>query len=38
MADFNIILIAAALVLAVVAIYILYAIIMFQGTKNLKGN
>ena len=38
MADFNVILILAALVLAVFAIYILYAIIMFQGIKNSKGN
>jgi len=38
MADFNIILIAAALILAVVAIYILYAIIMYQGNKNFRDN
>ena len=38
MANFNVIIIAAAFVLAMVAIYILYAIIMFQGIKNSKGN
>ena len=38
MADFNIILIAVALILAVISIYILYAIIMFQGNRNFKDN
>ena len=37
MPNVNIILISAAFVLAFAAIYILYAIIMYQGTKN-KGN
>ena len=34
----NVILIAAAFVLAMVAIYVLYAIIMYQGGKNSRGN
>lgn len=38
MANINVIIIAAAFVLALVAIYVLYAIMMFQGTKNSKGN
>ena len=38
MANFNVIIIAAAFVLAMVAIYILYAIIMFQGNKNSVAN
>ena len=33
----NVILIAAAFVLALVFIYILYAIIMYQGNKGNKG-
>ena len=37
MANFNILLIAAAFVLALVAVYILYAIIIHQGNKN-KNN
>lgn len=38
MTNINIILIAAAFVLALASIYILYAIIMYQGNKNGKGN
>ena len=38
MANINIIVIAIAFVIALVTIYILYAIIMYQGTKNQKGN
>lgn len=38
MDNFNVIIIAAAFVLAMGAIYILYAIIMYQGGKNGKGN
>ncbi len=38
MVNANIILIAAAFVIALAAIYILYAIIMFQGNRNSKGN
>ena len=38
MANFNILLIAAAFVLALIAVYVLYAIIMHQGNKNSKGN
>ena len=38
MADINIILISAAFVLALGAIYILYAIMMYQGNKVGKGN
>ena len=38
MANINIILISAAFVLALVAIYVLYAIMMYQGHKNGKGN
>ena len=38
MDNFNIIIIAAAFVLAMGAIYVLYAIIMYQGGKNGKGN
>ena len=38
MANDNIILIAAAFILALVAIYALYAIILHQGIKNSKGN
>lgn len=37
MANVNIILISAAFVLALAAIYILYAIIMYQGNKNGKS-
>lgn len=37
MVNANIILIAAAFVIALAAIYILYAIIMFQGNRNSKG-
>ena len=37
MPDSNIILISVAIVLALVAIYILYAIMMYQGGKNNKG-
>ena len=38
MININIALIVAAFVLALGAIYVLYAIIMHQGTKNSKGN
>lgn len=38
MTELNIILITVAFVLAIGAIYILYAIIMFQGNKNFKNN
>ena len=38
MIDLNIIVIAAAFVLAMFAIYILYAIIMYQGGKGNRGN
>ena len=38
MANFNVILIAAAFVLAMAAIYILYAIIMYQGNKGSRGS
>ena len=38
MDNFNVIIIAAAFVLAMGAIYILYAIIMYQGVRNGKGN
>ena len=38
MSDINIMLISIAIVLALVAIYILYAIMMYQGHKNTKGN
>lgn len=37
MANINVILISAAFILALVAIYILYAIMMFQGVKNNRG-
>lgn len=37
MTNINVLLIIAAFILAVVAIYVLYAIIMYQGTKNNKG-
>lgn len=38
MANINIIIISAAFILALGAIYILYAIIMYQGGKNSKGS
>lgn len=38
MTNINVLLIISAFILAVVAIYVLYAIIMYQGTKNNKGN
>ncbi len=38
MADINIIIISAAFILALVAIYVLYAIMMYQGGKTGKGN
>ena len=38
MDNYNIIIIAAAFVLAMGAIYVLYAIIMYQGGRNGKGN
>ena len=38
MPNVNILMISAAFVLAFAAIYILYAIIMYQGVKNNKGN
>lgn len=38
MENINIIFISAAFVLALVAIYILYAIMMYQGGKNSPGN
>ena len=38
MTNFNVLLIIAAFILAILAIYILYAIIMYQGSKNSKGN
>lgn len=38
MANLNIIIIVAAFLFAVIAIYALYAIIMFQGNKNGKDN
>ena len=38
MANINILLIIAAFVLALVAVYILYAIIMYQGNKISRGN
>lgn len=38
MYNLNVIIISAAFVLALVAIYILYAIMMYQGGKNGKGN
>lgn len=38
MANANVILIAAAFVLAMAAVYILYAIMMYQGNKGSKGN
>ncbi len=38
MTNTNVILIVAAFILALVAIYVLYAIIMYQGGKNSKGN
>lgn len=38
MTDINVILISAAFILAIAAIYILYAIMMFQGNKTSKGN
>ena len=38
MTDINIIFISVAILLALVAIYILYAIMMYQGGKNGKGN
>ena len=38
MDNFNVIIIAVAFVLAMGAIYILYAIIMYQGGRNGKGN
>lgn len=37
-ANFNVILISAAFLIAILAIYFLYAIIMFSGNKNSKGN
>ena len=38
MLNTNIILITVALILALVAIYILYAIMMYQGHRSSKGN
>ena len=38
MANINIILISAAFILALVAIYVLYAIMMYQGNRNSRGN
>ena len=38
MANINVILISASFVLALAAIYILYAIMMYQGVKNGHGN
>ena len=38
MANYNVILIAVAFILALVAIYALYAIILHQGIKSSKGN
>ena len=38
MSDINIIFISVAILLALVAIYILYAIMMYQGGENGKGN
>ena len=38
MANVNVILISAEIIIALAAIYILYAIIMYQGNKNQKGN
>ena len=37
MANTNILIIIAAFILALVAVYVLYAIIMYQGNKNTKG-
>lgn len=38
MANINVVIISAAFILALGAIYILYAIIMYQGGKNPKGS
>ena len=38
MVNINIILVSASFVLALAAIYILYAIMMYQGIKNGRGN
>ena len=37
MSELNILIIAVALIIALVAIYLLYAIIMYQGNKNSTG-
>ena len=38
MVNVNVILISVAFILALVAIYVLYAILMYQGSKGNKGN
>ena len=38
MESINVILISVAFILALFAIYILYAILMYQGNKGSKGN
>lgn len=38
MTNINVIIIIVAFILALIAIYILYAIIMYKGSKNLKGS
>ena len=38
MINVNIILVSAAFIIALAAIYVLYAIIMYQGNKNTKGS
>lgn len=38
MVNVNVLLISAAFILALVAIYVLYAILMYQGSKGNKGN
>lgn len=38
MSDYNVILVIFAFMLALVAIYILYSIMMYKGSKNGKGN
>ena len=37
MTNINIIIIVAACVVAVIVIFVLYAIVMFQGSKNSRG-
>ena len=38
MVNINVLLISAAFILALVAIYVLYAILMYQGGKGNRGN